>query len=171
MLRPMTFLIRRILPVLVCGCAFGQDVEFAELMKHPDAYRGREVIVTAGYHEGFERMELTCFADRQAAAWVKFDPEVKGGQKLRSADHAFDNVWKVRVRGVLQGDEKSTFGHMNGWRYRFIVKEILSASLIWRFHGNPKGIPERVKLSACRQRLAQPPRVCVTLEVPIILGG
>ncbi len=90
-------------------------------MKHPDAYRGREVIVTAGYHEGFERMELTCFADRQAAAWVQFDPEVKGGQKLRSADRAFDNV----VPSVT--------------------------SLIWRFHGNPKGIPEHVKLSTCRQ--------------------
>jgi hypothetical protein len=119
-------------------------------MKQPDAYRGREVVVTAGYNWGFEWMQLTCF-DKRGAAWVQFDPELIGGSKLRFGKSAFDNVAKVRVRGVLQGGDQNHFGHLGGWQYQFTVREILSAKLIWKLHGNSGAIPEQVKLSACRQ--------------------
>jgi len=94
-------------------------------------------------------MELTCFK-KQDAAWVEFDPELKGRRKLNFGKSAFDNVAKVRVRGVVRGDS-SGFGHSNGWRYQFAVREILDAKVLWKLHGSTKDIPEDIRINACRQ--------------------
>jgi len=48
-------------------------------------------------------MELTCFK-KQDAAWVEFDPELKGRRKLNFGKSAFDNVCEgPRPRSLAGG--------------------------------------------------------------------
>jgi hypothetical protein len=139
---------RCFLLVVVASSAQTRDTPFCSLVREPERYAGREVVVTVGYRAGFEWQELVCAACAVSVrVWAEFDPDVKGGRKLGKFTGRFDSLYRVRVRGVLS--EGGHYGHSNGYACQFLVREVLAAKRLWEMHPRQPLAPVTVQREAC----------------------
>ena len=139
----------------------GEVVRLCDVLKNPSQYKGRELILTAGFRVGFEWQVLVCYecksvcktCDNQREqiydVWVNFEQDVKGAHKLPKVK-AFDQLEKVTFRGTFEGP--GTYGHLGGYRYQFNVHEVNSAARVWKLHGNETDAPAQVKASVCGRK-------------------
>jgi hypothetical protein len=124
------------------------DVSLGLVMSAPERYSGVELTMTVGLHGGFEWQELVCSScNIRHKIWVEFDPNLKGAGKLKRIDR-FDSLYRVRIRGVFIG-EKGHYGHLNGYEYQFLIREVLSAKRLWQMSPRTANVPDAVEAVAC----------------------
>ncbi len=125
------------------------DISLCSVMQSPEKYDGQELTMTVGYRVGFEWQELVCAPCKNSQrVWVEFDPDLKGGQKLGKSTGR-DSLFRVRIRGVFVG-VRGHYGHLNGYEYQFLVKEVLSANRLWQMTPLPPNVPANTAASACQ---------------------
>lgn len=147
-LRVLSATTRCLLLAVVVSSAQTQDTPFCSLLRQPERYAGREVIVTVGYRAGFEWQELVCAAcGTTVKVWAEFDPDVKSGRKLGKFTGRFDSLYRVRVRGVLS--ERGHYGHSNGYDHQFLIREVLAAKRLWEMNPHRPEAPQTSEREAC----------------------
>jgi hypothetical protein len=108
---------------------------FCDLMKNPGQFYGQKVRVAATWCWGFEWSYLysrECM-DSKNQAWVEIPynaglpPKTEKILK-RLKDTGINSKADVIMIGELQGGR--TYGHLNGWRYQFVVSSIEEAKQI-----------------------------------------
>jgi len=123
-------------------------VRLCDVLDHPRDFDGKELVLTAGLRLGFEWQELMCFTCNSAQrVWVEFDEDVKGWRRIGKA-RAFDQVYKVTVRGTFSTGD-GTYGHLNGYRFQLHVSEIRRARRIWSFRDRQRELSPSLKATLC----------------------
>jgi hypothetical protein len=111
------------------------DISYCEIVGNPKLYAGKTVRVKATYEWGFEWQFLynrECI-NRDHRAWVETVNEDelcavtrKNFKKLK--DKRFTNKADVVVVGTLY--DKGGYGHLNGYKYQFVISCLESAKQI-----------------------------------------
>ncbi len=149
-LRPFAPAFLCLLFLLVSSLAEGADISICTVMQSPERYDGQELTMTVGYRVGFEWQELVCApCNISQKVWVEFDSEVKGAKKLGKTTNRFDSLYRVRVRGTFVG-EKGHYGHLNGYPYQFVIREVLSAKRLWQITPRQSKMPDGAAAAACQ---------------------
>ena len=156
---------RVVLALLLARLAAGAEaVRLCDVLKNPNQYQGKELVITAGFRVGFEWQALVCYdcastATKSATTsariydvWVNFEQGVKGASKLPKVK-GFDQLEKVIFRGTFEGP--GTYGHLGGYRYQFNVNEVKAAVRVWKVNRKENDAPPDVKETVCRREAHQ----------------
>ena len=132
------------------GTAAGSDpiVTFCDLVRSPQEFKGKEVTVKATYRYGFEWQEFYCLdCLDKGKAWLEIPVDIDDASEkaMRRAPKGAGIV-NLTVRGTLFSG--STFGHLNGYRYKLVAKNISSVAVI------VKGAKSVAEENAAEQRWA-----------------
>jgi hypothetical protein len=98
--------------------------EFCELLRSPEQYNGKEVTVRATHQYGFEWSTLYCLnCLDKGKAWLDFSEDIDDFSEaaLKSAPKDAGIV-NLTVKGTFMSG--STYGHLNGYRYRFVARKV-----------------------------------------------
>jgi hypothetical protein len=114
---------------LVCDLQGQVTLKFCDLLNNPQKYIGKQVTVRATHRYGFEWSQLYCIdcLDR-GKAWLDFSEELD-----KSSERALKRIPKagivnLTVTGVFSGPGE--YGHMGGYRYRFVANKVESVAVI-----------------------------------------
>jgi len=105
-------------------------VTFCDLVRNPDKYNGKEVIVRATYRYGFEWSELYCLdCLDQGKTWLDrtVDLEDTSARSLKKMPKGAGIV-NLTVQGVFVSG--GAFGHENGYHYKIVAHKISDVAVI-----------------------------------------
>ncbi len=117
-----------------------ERVSFCEMMRNPEQYYGKKVRIRARWCRGFERSYLYGRAcnDIGSHAWTRLAiaDEDRASRKLldrliKARNRSFTSRADVTVVGELQ---EGRFGHMNAYRYLFVISSIEEAKPTPGYH-------------------------------------
>jgi hypothetical protein len=128
----MRILSRVLLILFLSQAVAGSDtkVSFCDLVQNPEKFNGKEVTVRATYRYGFEWEQLYCLdCLDKGKAWLEIPADI---------DDASEKAMKQAPKGAgivnltIQGTFMSggTYGHLNGYRYQFVAKEISNVAVV-----------------------------------------
>jgi hypothetical protein len=106
-------------------------VRFCDLLRNPDEYNGREVTVRATYRYGFEWQQLYCLECLdKGKAWLElpYDPDDDAALKSLKRAPKGAGIVNLTVQGVFVSG--GHFGHMNGYKYKFVAHEISDVAVV-----------------------------------------
>jgi hypothetical protein len=123
-------------------------VDLCDVLGSPGQYEHKELVVTAGFRVGYEWQELVCYVcPSKGRIWVEFTRDTRGASKLPKVK-AFDQLEKVTFQGLFEGREKA-YGHLSGYRFRFIVTEVKAATRVWKLNPKENDAPAETKAAVC----------------------
>ena len=124
------------------------EVALCEVVKNPRQYDGKEITIRATWRYGFEVSDLYCYACwQECSVWVEFQSDLKGKRRLPGGKTGTVNV---AFRGIfIAGDGRH--GHLNGYRYKFEVSEVLAARRVTKSYELPSALPPAVRRSICQE--------------------
>lgn len=129
-------------------------VAYCDLIHNPENYDGKIIRINATYRSGFEWAELYCLNcwDMAHRTWVDFEGELC--RKSKKINH--NGTMNVQVVGKFFGIGRMGYGHMNAYRYKFIVHCIEEYKLIWKNSNVPSALPDDVaKKAKCETKSSQ----------------
>jgi hypothetical protein len=129
-----------------------KEVNFCDLARQPETYRGRTIKVTAVYRYGFEWSELYCLeclnSDR---IWVDFDDSSSTSQKRISPHGSIGRTVQVVLIGRI--DDGGGYGHMGAYRFRLLVNQVVKSKVLLNDSPSPNSLPIKVvKKMNCQTR-------------------
>jgi hypothetical protein len=104
--------------VLTGGSHPQSPTTFCDLLRNPEKYNGKEVIVRATYRYGFEWSQLYCLdCLDQGKAWLDMTVsfEDTSARSLKRMPK-YAGIVNLTVQGVFVTG--GTYGHLNGYRYK-----------------------------------------------------
>jgi hypothetical protein len=106
-------------------------VSLCDLVRDPERYEGKPVVVSATFQLGYESEEIYCLGcTNWGRIWVEFGNET-AADKIRVDESqlipgcAFDVIFS----GSFYATGKR-YGHLNSFRYKFVVESVKRAKLI-----------------------------------------
>lgn len=105
-------------------------VAFCDLVRNPEKYNGKEVIVRATYRYGFEWSQLYCLdCLDQDKAWLEMpvDSDNTTDRSLKKLPKGAGIV-NLTVQGVFVSG--GTFGHLNAYRYKIEAYKIKDVAVL-----------------------------------------
>lgn len=136
--------------------ALGQEnnnlmtVKYCELVKSPEKYDGKEIIVHATYRYGFEWQEMFCLGCRdKGKTWLEIDEDniTKKSKKVLKKFPKDIGTINALFTGIFESS-KGHFGD-GGYRFRFVVKEISRAELVTKSGADPGSLPDAIRKKVC----------------------
>lgn len=114
------------------GTPAGSDpiVTFCDLVRSPQEFSGKEVTVRATYRYGFEWQEFYCLdCLDKGKAWLEIPVDIDDASEkaMRRAPKGAGIV-NLTVHGTFFSG--STYGHLNGYRYKLVAKNISRVAVI-----------------------------------------
>lgn len=132
-LSQITFIFVIFLAVDAVAAQSASALTYSQLIEHPENYAGKRVKVTAKWFVFFEVSGLHSANEKTPRAdwaWVDFEENDKlcrgSGSKLRSLGKKYSGDSSVTFVGTLYTG--ASFGHMGGYKYRFLVDCVESVS-------------------------------------------
>jgi hypothetical protein len=107
-----------VLFVLTGGVLPQSPITFCDLVRNPEKYSGKKVIVRATYKYGLEWSQLYCLdCLDKGKAWLEMpvaleDTSARSLKKMPK----YAGIVNLTVQGVFVSG--GTFGHLNGYRYK-----------------------------------------------------
>lgn len=121
-------------------------VSYCELVRNPDNYDGKRIVVRATYRYGFEWQELFCSSCRSERTWLEIPGDADHPIKFRNAP---------RHQGTING---TFYGRFNGrkgvhgdggYRYQFELEIVKDDELVSRSGGDPSTLPAAEQNRIC----------------------
>lgn len=125
------------------------DVTLCELLQHPEKYDGKEVTVRATHRYGFEWSYLYCSDCKEKGnVWLEilYDAEESDVKAYKHVPKGA-GVVNLTVRGVFMGG--GTYGHLNGYRYKFVATAIDNVAVLSKGMKPPEQEKAVEEKSAC----------------------
>jgi len=128
----MRILSRILLILLLSGTVAGSEssITFCDLVRNPEKFNGKEVTVRATHRYGFEWEELYCLdCLDKGKAWLEISDDIDdSSQKALKRAPKGAGIVNLTVSGTFVSG--STYGHSNGYRYKFVARKISNVSVI-----------------------------------------
>ncbi len=128
----MRILSRILIVLFLSGTVAGSDatITFCDLVRNPEKFNGKEVTIRATYHYGFEWQQLYCLACLdKGRAWLEISADIdEASEKALKHAPRDAGILNLTVSGTFVSG--STYGHLNGYRYKFVVKKISNLAVI-----------------------------------------
>jgi hypothetical protein len=118
-----------------------EHVEFCELTRKPDQYRNKMIQTEAIFSANSENTALYSPECRSAGEymWAVFDPSYTNTDD--SVKKKFDKLGcprppcasvtiKMSVVGRFEGPSQEGYGHLNRYRFRFVITRIISVDQV-----------------------------------------
>jgi len=127
----------------------GPAVSFCDLVRNPEKFNTKEVTIRATYRYGFEWEELYCLdCVDKGKAWLEISADIDdASQKALERAPKGAGIVNLTVSGTFMSG--STYGHSNGYRYKFVAKEIRDVSVVLKGMKSPAEETEAEKKWAC----------------------
>jgi hypothetical protein len=124
-------------------------VTYCDLVKNPERYDGKEVIVRAAYRYGFEWQEMFCLECREIGkTWLELDDDITPTSKaaLRKAPKN-----EGTINAVFSGTFHSSKGPYGdgGYRFKFVVKTISQVEVVYKDGRVPDELPLDAQKKLC----------------------
>jgi hypothetical protein len=147
----MRTLSRILLILFLTETVAGSDarVSFCDLVRNPERFKGKEVTVRATYRYGFEWEELYCLdCLDKGKAWLEIPADIDdASEKALKRAPKGAGIVNLTVSGIFESG--STYGHSNGYRYKFVARKISDAAVIVKGSKSPAQEKEAEKQWAC----------------------
>ena len=105
------------------------QVSFCDLVKNPQLYSGKEVTVRATHRVGYEWSELYCLdCLDKGRAWLDFTDDLDRESEKALRRTRDGGIFNLTVEGTFESG--STYGHLNGYRYRFVAHKVRNVAVI-----------------------------------------
>jgi hypothetical protein len=145
-------ILRRVLLILILSeSVAGSDatVSFCDLVRNPEKFKGKDVTIRATHRYGFEWTELYCLdCLDKGKAWLEIPADIDdASQKALKRAPKGAGIVNLTVSGTFVSG--STYGHLNGYRYKFVAKEISNVSAVLKGMKSPEEEKEAEKRWAC----------------------
>jgi len=118
-----------------------QDVKFCELVGKPEQYRNKTFRTEAIFYADHENTALYSTECLEAGkyVWTDFDPSYQYSNE--SVKQKFNELRcpqrpcpsgkaKLSVVGRFEGPIQQGYGHLNAYRFRFVIMRIISAEAV-----------------------------------------
>jgi hypothetical protein len=105
-------------------------VTFCELVRNPELYNGKVVTVRATYKYGFEWQMLYCIdCLDKGKAWLEIPTDLDDAslKAMKQAPKEAGTV-NLTLEGIFVSG--STYGHLNGYRYKFVARKISNVAVV-----------------------------------------
>jgi len=124
-------------------------ISFCDLVRNPGKVNGKEVTIRATHRYGFEWEELYCLdCLDKGKAWLEIPADIDdASQKALKRAPKGAGIINLTVSGTFMSG--STYGHLNGYRYKFVAKKITDVSVILKGMKSPAEEKEAEKHWAC----------------------
>jgi hypothetical protein len=103
------------------------QMNFCELMRHPETYHGKTVKVRATWGYGYEWSYLHCLGC-DARVWLDTSDLDEQSEKIIKHIPKGAAIVNIDVEGVFQAD--GSFGHLNGYKYQLRAHTISNPVVI-----------------------------------------
>jgi hypothetical protein len=106
-----------------------ETVSFCDLLRNPERYDGKEVIVRATWRYGFEWSQFYCIdCSPKQTTWLEISPglDEESSRVLQRRPKA--GIVNITVRGLFQSG--GHFGHLNGYQNRFIARSVSNVAVV-----------------------------------------
>jgi hypothetical protein len=100
-------------------------------------FNGKEFTIRATYRYGFEWQQLYCLACLdKGKAWLEISNDMDSASE-KALKHAPKNagIVNLTVTGIFMSG--STYGHLNGYRYKFVANKVRNISIVSRGMRSP----------------------------------
>ncbi|HEY2823599.1 MAG TPA: hypothetical protein VGJ06_21315 [Candidatus Acidoferrum sp.] len=132
-----------------CNSSYSQEsVSFCDLLRNPEKYDGKEVIVRATWRYGFEWSQFYCIdCLPKQTTWLEISPDLdeKSSRVLRRRPKS--GIVNITVQGIFQSG--GHFGHLNGYQNRFIAREVKDVVVVSSGMKSPENEQRVEKQWAC----------------------
>ena len=109
-------------------------VKFCDLLKNPDKYSGQKTKIRATYQYGYEWSYLYCLDCRERKVWLDFSTDLDdASQKALKHIPKGAGLVNVTLNGVFVGP--GSYGHLNGYRYRFTAEKVENVAVVYKRMG------------------------------------
>lgn len=128
-------------------------VAYCELIHNAEKYDGKVVRTNATYRFGFEWAEFYCLDcwDGEHRTWVDYEDELCPKSKKIKGNNFRGRTVNVQVVGKFYGAGRMGYGHMNAYRYKFVVSCMERAKTIWNDSFVPSSLPADIaKKASCQ---------------------
>lgn len=132
-----------------CDAAEVITINYCDLIRNPELYDQKLVRVQAVYRYGYEWSELYCpDCLTEGRTWVDFDEPSETCTKPEVARNISDNGFKGRtVNVVIVGKFYGSgggYGHLNAYKFKFLVSCVERAEIILNDSPLPNAIPKKL---------------------------
>ena len=109
-------------------------LKFCDLLKNPEKYNGRKVTIRATYQYGYEWSYLYCLDCRDQKVWLDIPVDLDdASQKALKHLPKEAGIVNATLYGVFIGP--GSYGHLNGFRYRFTAEKVENVAVVYRRMG------------------------------------
>ncbi len=127
-------------------------VSYCELIGNPKLYDQKEVRIKAAYREGYEWSEIYCpdCFKIEHRTWVEFSDDYKSCTKpkiVKMLDGS-DKTFGIVVVGKFYGSG-DRHGHMNAYRFKFVVKCVEEAKVLLKDGRSPNLVSPEILKPVC----------------------
>lgn len=150
---------KTVFPIFLLFYAFNQSflaqktevspINFCDLVTSPAKYDGREVSVFATFRYGIEVAEIYCLGcTDQGQTYLEIPDGIE--QKSSKILRKFPDDGGT-VNAFFTGTFKSGggFGHLNGYRFKFVLRKIVKAKVLKKWGYPPSQLPEKIRKKVC----------------------
>jgi hypothetical protein len=127
----MKLLSQILIPVLLAICAHAQPtVRFCDLLRNPDEYNGKTVVVRATYRYGFEWQELFCLGCLdKGEAWLELPSDLDDASvKALKRGPKGAGIVNLTVQGIFLSG--AYFWHLGTYRFKFVVQRVSDVVIV-----------------------------------------
>jgi hypothetical protein len=132
------------------GLANYTQIDLCEILRNPQQYDGKQVVVRASYRYGFEWQELFCMRCRkQGKTWLEFsfENDTTIRRALRKAPK-HQGIVNATFYGIFQAG--GSYG--DGWySYKIDLRFVKDVKIISRNGGVPESLPSEVRKQLCQE--------------------
>jgi hypothetical protein len=135
---------------LLASASSQAPVRFCDLLRNPDEYNGREVIVRATYRYGFEWQQLYCLdCLDKGRVWLELPYDTDDDAAVKSLKRAPKGagVVNITVQGIFVSG--GHFGHMNGYKYKFVAQKVSDVAVVLKGMKSPSQEKKAEEQWAC----------------------
>jgi hypothetical protein len=125
-----------------------ESISFCDLLRNPEKYDGKEVIVRATWRYGFEWSQFYCLdCSLKQPTWLEIssDLDEKSSQVLRRRPKA--GIVNITVQGIFQSG--GHFGHLNGYQNRFVAQRVSDVAVVSKGMKSPADEQSAERQWAC----------------------
>ena len=136
----------------VSGPSFTSDVPtvaYCDLIRNPKRYDDKLIRIRAIYRYGYEWSQFYCPGClSEGETWVDFEKSFKSCARSVVSKRIGDNGFKGRtvellVVGKFYGSDVG-YGHMNAYRFKFVVRCVEEAKIILNDSPLPMALPKKL---------------------------
>jgi hypothetical protein len=117
--------------LMIVPTAFSElPATFCDLLRNPEKYNEKEVMVRATWSKGYEWSDFYCLdCSDEGSVWLDFGVELDDASKKAIRQIPRYATANLTVQGVFMSG--GLYGHKNHYHYQLVARRVSNAAIVW----------------------------------------